>query len=204
MQAMAIHSRVLLSSEKLYHVNLTHADAAASMVRRLVQLDRLPKENPIEGLLILRSAWDDHDIAIMLARRYKRLCKLAFLMQLGLSWLAVASATVGQYLSGVAGMALGQEDLNASSLTVDISPLTELPDPETAAVLVTVSEVLGHVVFAITLGISFVLALDTMVNSKSRWRQLRAGAGALQSVIWLYRTRCGDFELDDSNRNSGA
>ena len=64
-----------------------------------MQLDRLPKENRTEGLLLLRSAWNDYDVAIRLATRYKRACKLAFIGQLVLSWAAVASATINEILS---------------------------------------------------------------------------------------------------------
>ena len=35
-----------------------------------------------------------------------------------------------------------------------------------------------------------------------RWRQLRTGAGSLESMIWCYRTRVGGFELTTSDANS--
>jgi len=41
-----------------------------------------------------------------------------------------------------------------------------------------------------------------MYNSRPRWRQLRNGANSLESVIWMYRTRVGRFEVDDSNRRA--
>ena len=37
-------------------------DETKRIMRQLIQLDRLPKENTLEGLLILKSAWNDHDV----------------------------------------------------------------------------------------------------------------------------------------------
>ena len=73
-----------------------------------MQLDRLPKENSLEGLLLLRSAWRDHDVAMLLAGRYKRVCKAAFLMQLLLGWAAVALSTFTTGGGGGGGVEQGR------------------------------------------------------------------------------------------------
>ena len=36
-----------------------------------MKLDRLPKENTLEAMLLLRRAWNGHDVAMHLAARYK-------------------------------------------------------------------------------------------------------------------------------------
>mgnify|MGYP007000372653 CR=1 len=36
------------------------------------------------------------------------------------------------------------------------------------------------------------------LNPKARWRQLRSSSIFLQSIIWQYRTRTGDFEVDEN------
>jgi len=59
-----------------------------------------------------------------------------------------------------------------------------------------------HVVFGISVTVSFLASLDGILAPKSRWRQLRSGAGSLQSTIWLYRARVGPFELDERRRDS--
>jgi len=43
---------------------------------------------------------------------------------------------------------------------------------------------------------SFILFLDNMFFSTKRWRQLRSGAGSLESIIWMYRGRSGPFHTD--------
>jgi len=53
--ALRTYGRVLLTSENMYHVNLIDIEGSAKLVNKLVRLDRLPKENPLEGLLLLRS-----------------------------------------------------------------------------------------------------------------------------------------------------
>jgi hypothetical protein len=93
MLAMTTLARTLLSSKNFYHANITYPDAADRLVQQLVQLDRLPKENPLEGLLLLQSAWRDHDVATLLASRFKRGCKLGFMLQLLLGWVAIAFST---------------------------------------------------------------------------------------------------------------
>ena len=35
-----------------------------------------------------------------------------------------------------------------------------------------------------------------MLNAKSRWLHLRSSAGALETLIWMYRTRVGPFEIE--------
>ena len=44
---------------------------AQKLVNQVVRLDRLPASNPLQGLLLLRDAWRDFDVAMLLAGRYK-------------------------------------------------------------------------------------------------------------------------------------
>ena len=59
-----------------------------------------------------------------------------------------------------------------------------------------------HAVFGVSVAFSILVSLDGMLNPKARWRQLRSGAGSLQSIIWKYRTRTRPFALDDSQPES--
>ena len=61
-------------------------------------------------------------------------------------------------------------------------------------------DALVEAVFAISLSLSVIQTFDSLLNAKSRWRQLRASATALESMIWCYRTRVGAFELEDALR----
>ena len=89
MFALATNMTLLLSSENIYHLNLEDIEGGARLVNKLVRLDRLPKTNPLEGLELLRSAWQDYDVAMMFAGRYKCWCKFLFVLQLLLGWVFV-------------------------------------------------------------------------------------------------------------------
>ena len=87
-------SRMLLASPNFYHLNLCKPEEADRLMGRLIKLDRLPRQNPLEGLLLDR-AWSDHDVARHLATWYKFYCKALFVAQLLLGWIAVV-ATIPQ------------------------------------------------------------------------------------------------------------
>ena len=59
-----------------------------------------------------------------------------------------------------------------------------------------------HIVFGLTLGATLLISFDALFNAKARWRQLRSAAGSLESLLYLYRTRVGQFELDPLNADS--
>jgi len=46
------------------------------------------------------------------------------------------------------------------------------------------------------------LTFESLLNAKNRWRQLRSSSGALESIIWQYRTRVGYFEIDPNMPDS--
>lgn len=53
--------------------------------------------------------------------------------------------------------------------------------------------------FLLSVLASILISLETLINSKMRWRQLRSGAGSLEALIWCFRTRVGAFELRPSD-----
>jgi hypothetical protein len=61
-------------------------------------------------------------------------------------------------------------------------------------------------IFSLTLFGSFVYSIDSVLDAKERWRQLRGSAGALESIIFRYRTRVGEFrtqrKFGDDNTSS--
>jgi len=59
-----------------------------------------------------------------------------------------------------------------------------------------------HIVFGLTLTATLFISFDALFNAKARWRQLRSSAGSLQSLLFLYRTRIGQFELNPLNPDS--
>ena len=59
-----------------------------------------------------------------------------------------------------------------------------------------------HIIFGLSAAGTFLIALDAYLSAKSRWLQLRSSAGVLESIIWMYRTRVGVFQLDVAEPDS--
>eukprot|EP00966_Prymnesium_polylepis_P010913 251121-Prymnesium_polylepis.2 len=147
-------------------------EGAQRLVSRVVRLDRLPPSNSLEGLQLLRDAWVDYDISMALADRYKAVTKMLFAMQLLVSWCVIVFATVKSHLEQ-------EGSPSASTLTT-----------------------FDRTVFALSVTVTGLVAIEGLLHAKSRWRQLRSGGSALHSLTWCYRTRVGAFELDESRRDS--
>jgi len=188
MRAFSTYARLLLSSENVYATNI--ADSAhkdiVELVDQLVQIDRLPTSNPLEGLRLLQAAWTDHDAATMLARRYKLVCKLLFALQLLLAFIIVVLATMSDLPpleSGNETDSSGDDDL--------VALLFERSD----------ASMFAQTAFFISISVNLVISLDSMLNPRTRWRKLRSSANAMQSIIWCYRTRTGPFAVDETGRD---
>jgi len=88
--AMSAQIRTIITSRNFHHLNLHDYDGGAGkLVGELVKLDRLPNETSLQGLLLLRHAWCEHDVAVYLASKYKLRSKFVFFTQLLVSWVIV-------------------------------------------------------------------------------------------------------------------
>tara|TARA_B100000795_G_scaffold90177_1_gene65598 strand:+ start:744 stop:1412 length:669 start_codon:yes stop_codon:yes gene_type:complete len=176
---MATHARSLFLSSCFYTANVWQLEAAKALMLRLVRLDRLPEYTSAQGLLLLRDAWCEVDVASHLADKYKRICKVLFIVQITLAWLVVA-------------MAAASSSLEAAWMS----------DPCADQAISIYPGILQQLIFLAAVLLTAVISLQGMYNSRPRWRQLRNGANSLESLIWMYRTRVGRFEIDDSNRRA--
>ena len=139
--------RSLLSSPDVHCCNIANIDSARQLLKHIAKLDRLPTETSLRGLLLLHSAWCQFDVAMLLARRYKHICKVLMASQLLVGWAVVLFGTV------------------ASLVTQFNTPLVET-------------------VFIFSVISSIILGIEGLLSAKARWFQLRASAGALESIIW--------------------
>ena len=163
--ALTLHIQRLWSHTNFHHLNVRDREGAKVLVNQLVKLDRLPKDNSLEGLLLLREAWCEYDVSMALAGGYKLVCKILYAVQLLFTWLVVLSSTLA------------------------VSSVPALDGS---------GGVLREVVFALTVVVACIVSIESFMNAKARWRRLRASAGSLHSIIWCYRTRVGQFELQPS------
>jgi hypothetical protein len=72
----------------------------------------------------------------------------------------------------------------------NITPVHQLLQPEAAPDTWS-----GTVVFVLSVAGSFALTAIAYINPSMKWHSLRSLACQLESVLWLYRTRVGDFAV---------
>jgi hypothetical protein len=162
---LALLAKLLLSHEHFHSANVVDIDGSRRLVQTLVKLDRLPKENTLEALELLQMAWAEHDIAMHLSKKYERLSHLLYALNL---LIGVAIITFG-IIEGRSLALFTVEDVGHSALQ--------------------------HVVFGLSLLSSVVFTANRFYNPSRRGRQLSASAAALESTIWRFRTRVGEFAV---------
>ena len=145
--------------------------------QKMMDKDSLPSENPLEGLMILRSAWDVVDIAHYVLRGYKLLAKVLFLHVI---IFAVVNPSVIVF----------QKDIDGSSSI-------QLVDGST----MSASQFIIFIVSTIT---AFVTAIMAFFNPLRRWQQIRDAESAMLSAIWQYRTRTGAYVCSRSGDSRDA
>ena len=170
MQAEELAMRTLLLDPKFNACNVADIKGSKLLVDTLCRTSRLPRENSVEALELLQRAWNQHDVAVHLARFYKRLGRLLYMM-----YIMVGQATIA--VTAVF-LALGYGDADDEST-----------DP-------------GHMqytLFALAMAGSVVLIADRFFNPTQRGGQLRAGAAQLESIVWRFRARIGQFAVPQGN-----
>ena len=174
---MSNQIRTLLTSPHLSFLNVHGPlEVAETLVRQIVRLDRLPTKNSLQGLLLLHDAWCEYDIVMHRADSYRRLNKVFFTLQLVVSWLIVVAGTINSKIND--------------------------PKYSTWTFLVSSQHALPKIVFGLSIFVTLLISIDTLLNSKARWRHLRSSAGSLKSLLFQYRTRVGQFGLDVTNSES--
>ncbi|CAE7782552.1 PUB2 [Symbiodinium sp. CCMP2592] len=58
--------------------------------------------------------------------------------------------------------------------------------------------------FSLSLFCTTLISLHAFANPTTRWHKLRCAAAELESLIWLFRTKCRLFELDDIDSVSNS
>eukprot|EP00746_Dinoflagellata_sp_MGD_P071023 gnl/MRDRNA2_/MRDRNA2_28993_c0_seq1.p1 gnl/MRDRNA2_/MRDRNA2_28993_c0~~gnl/MRDRNA2_/MRDRNA2_28993_c0_seq1.p1 ORF type:complete len:1179 (+),score=188.07 gnl/MRDRNA2_/MRDRNA2_28993_c0_seq1:101-3637(+) len=200
--------QVMFKSKQMRALNVHNLDRAEKLLWKLVKLDELPKSNCLEGLLTLRSAWDQVDICAYHARWYKIISKIGFAFQLLIQVLIVFTTTM-QYSNASAQ--------NASTLRLrrlqDCSEcMAQCQAPTWHEDLATP----GHrglegsepnfdyeneesfypnVLFCLALCNFIILSLMAVWSPATRWRHLRFAACNLESAMWKYRSRVGEFQI---------
>jgi hypothetical protein len=160
-----MYAHILFQSPHFYSAHVEDIGALKQMLDNIVMKARLPKKENLEGLRVLRSAWNVIDIGQFNLRAYKYMSKFIYLFMLA---------------SGIATVCLTvfTSDIDASVTEIDV---TMTPS--------------GSIIFYLSVVSTFVTALNAYINPGGRWRQIRDTTCRLESAIWQYRTRSGLFKI---------
>eukprot|EP00656_Telonema_subtile_P051846 TRINITY_DN7075_c0_g1_i2.p1 TRINITY_DN7075_c0_g1~~TRINITY_DN7075_c0_g1_i2.p1 ORF type:complete len:886 (+),score=158.92 TRINITY_DN7075_c0_g1_i2:107-2764(+) len=161
-----------LSSKFLYSAHVSDKDTLAQLLRRLIKLDNLPAENPIGGMELLVEAWNIVEMASLIGHRYKRGAKVLILLTL-LIGIAVVAVVV----------------LKAEIDTGENIGGTSMSESDAIS-------------FVLTLALTVLSACSAIFSPNERWKHLCSIAFQLESEIWRYRTRVGDYSNTNHRLNA--
>eukprot|EP00747_Dinoflagellata_sp_TGD_P097564 gnl/TRDRNA2_/TRDRNA2_167169_c1_seq2.p1 gnl/TRDRNA2_/TRDRNA2_167169_c1~~gnl/TRDRNA2_/TRDRNA2_167169_c1_seq2.p1 ORF type:complete len:849 (-),score=166.45 gnl/TRDRNA2_/TRDRNA2_167169_c1_seq2:263-2809(-) len=135
----------------------------------MAQIDRLPSENELTTLVLLRRAWTLVDVFNASAYFYKIVSKACFILTLLMSSTVIVLTTLMAIYPNM----------------MDVKAEDEL-------------------ILCLALGASFINGWVTMIDPNRKWRQLKGGALSLESEIWKFRTRVGDYQGEDMSSTAQA
>ena len=202
-----------------HHLHAGNIEIGKELLRNLVKLDRLPRRNSLQGMYLLRQAWNEYDLAMSMASKYKFKSKLVFALVLLLQTMTVVAAMLSvqteqpqatfrrlsetdQYcwhrlqsqdwkVSPELVITCGDWALRSVAENRALRSLAENDNREDASFAITWT----HLAFALSVATSFVAAVFKFMNPTTRWRQLRGGALTLEGIIWKYRARIGKVTM---------
>ena len=145
--------------------------------QKMMDMDFIPDANSMEGLGILRSAWDVVDIAHHVLQWYKLSAKVLNLLVI---IFAVVHPTVVVF----------QADIDAA-LSVTLAESTSM----------TGSQFIIFIVSTIT---ALVTAIMSFYRPHRRWQQIRDAEMTMRTAIWQYRTRTGAYQCANSEDSQVA
>ena len=157
----------MLSSKILFSANVSERAEAHKLFYMLVKQDRLPVENDLESLKVLKWAWDTVDVGAYTVIYFKTAAKCCFFSLILLAILITIASVVAEKVE---------------------EWLWEQGYPETfKPVKVTA--------FLLSVFTSFVAAIMAFINPMKTWHELRESSAAIESAIWQFRTRTGIYEV---------
>eukprot|EP00747_Dinoflagellata_sp_TGD_P116408 gnl/TRDRNA2_/TRDRNA2_172372_c2_seq2.p1 gnl/TRDRNA2_/TRDRNA2_172372_c2~~gnl/TRDRNA2_/TRDRNA2_172372_c2_seq2.p1 ORF type:complete len:605 (-),score=110.03 gnl/TRDRNA2_/TRDRNA2_172372_c2_seq2:105-1919(-) len=157
----------IMKSRHVHTCNLFDIQNCKKKLISIAQIDRLPKENTLCGLILLRRAWTLIDLFTFYGLRYKKYTKISYFILV---------------LIGI--------------VTVVVTALNGIfPDMFT-------SEELKYIILGTSLSGGLVTGWTAIIDPNRKWMQLRGGALKLESEMWKFRTRTGDYRGSSSSMGS--
>eukprot|EP00960_Hanusia_phi_P057441 763573-Hanusia_phi.AAC.1 len=164
----------LLSSPIFYGRNVSDVKGLRKLIEDLVRIGRIPEENSLEGLKILREAWDTVDICNYVSKSYKVIAKLGYIVILSLGLVITAITVLKNKVDRCETVASNCLDEGRTKT----------------------------IIFFLSLSASIIGAILAFYNPMHRWRILRNISSRIISVIWMYRTRVGVFAINNNKSDA--
>ncbi len=165
MQRIWIYAHTLFQSPYFYSAHVEDIKGLETLLDSIVVKDRLPNKETLEGLMVLKSAWDVIDIGHTNLSAYKYLSKFIYLFMLASGIATVCLTVFTVYI-----------DSSISEIDANMTPT-------------------GSIIFYVSVTSTFVTAFNAYINPSGRWRHIRDTTCSLESAIWQYRTRTGLFKI---------
>jgi hypothetical protein len=156
----------IFKAKRIYGANMENLGAVALLIDQIVKRDKLPPKNSLEAQRQLRNGWNTIDICVYNAHQYKLMHKISTVLQLLLGTAIIVLTVYRPYFCAYGVQTEDDED-----------DTTQMAVFFTSAVL------------------TLLTATTTFFSPAQRWRQLRAMAELLQSEIFQFRTRTGDYTV---------
>jgi hypothetical protein len=154
----------LFESDNVYCCSLSDTASIKATISEVAKIDRLPKSDNLECLQVVRCVWDKVDIFTKTAGHCKIIAKTLY----------IALLAVGVSVTTLTTIHLNQSGCNNSDHLIS-------------------ADLLRKLVLILSLCGSFVASLVALLNPGQRWQQLRGAALSLESEIWKFRTRTGEY-----------
>jgi hypothetical protein len=160
----------ILKSPLTYSGDLDNFADLQNAIEMVARIDRLPKRNSAQVAGLIREAWDQVDVYTHVCLRNK--------------WHAKFLSVVLLVIPAVISI------LTVINLNCRESPCGAFQIPDAA---------LRSFIVALSIVASFVSGYVAFSSPVTKWQQLRGAALALESELWKFRTRTGDYTLKDAS-----
>ena len=106
----------MIQHPRVFGINTADIARAKDLLEKVSRLDRLPRQQSLAGLLLLRECWDEHDIAMHWANRYKLYSHVSYHLLLVLGVVTIILVSVQSRVNAYYGIQSAIANANNSYL----------------------------------------------------------------------------------------
>ena len=160
-----IYAHTLFQSPYFCSAHVEDLKGSERLLSEIMKKGQMPITESLEGLKVLRSAWEFIDIGQSNLKAYKFLSKFIYMIMIVCCIVTVCLAVLSDFIDSL-----------MTNVDANMTPT-------------------GSLIFYLSIASTFVIALNAYVNPNGRWKQIRDTTCDLESAIWQFRTRTGQFKV---------